>query len=213
MIQANLVHTVGDVIISVVHNEEILKSCLAFSQGSDFLNQGERLCQKYNTLEQQYSEGNSRARESSRKLKEARKHLKLRYMRHLSIARLTFKNIPEHWEKLGLNSERYPDLQSWVKQAQRFYYHARPIGKQNESYGIPRHELEEVHQLLGQMIELSYQRKQAMTYTQLISQQKQECYAELEQWMQKFTSIACLALANKPQLLESLGIATKNKVM
>src|SRR5690606_36524005 len=107
----------------ILHHEEILKRFLAASCDEAVFKQGETLCQKYNVLDQQHREGQQRAREADRKLREVRKHLKLRYMRHLSIAKLTFKDIPEHWEKLGINSEHYPDLQSWIKQAQRFYYH------------------------------------------------------------------------------------------
>lgn len=210
MVQASLVHTVEVVTFSALHHEEILKRFHAYSFKERNFRKADNLCQQYRALEQQSIEGQSRASEASHNLREARRQLKLRYMRHLSMARLTFKNIPEHWEKMGLNSERLPDLQSWIKQAQRFYYHAKPMGEQSESYGIPRHELEEVSQMLAQLAELSYLRKRAVQCLQIINQQKQECYAELEEWMQTFTSTAHLALANKPQLLETLGIATRS---
>ncbi|WPP50540.1 hypothetical protein [Catalinimonas niigatensis] len=209
MTQANLILTVEAATFSALHHKEILKQFHACSYDPASFRQAESLCQKYRALEHLRLEGQSRAREASHNLREARRQLKLRYIRHLSIARLTFKNVPEHWEKMGLNSERFPDLQSWIKQAQRFYYHAKPIGEQSESYGIPRHELEEVSQMLGQLAELSYLRKQAINYMEMINQQEQECYVALEQWMRDFTSAAQSALATKPQLLEALGFFTK----
>lgn len=211
MTQENLIHNAESAIFSILHQRDILNRFHAFSYDESIFKQGESLCQKYSLLHQQHMEGQHRAQQAGRKLKEARKHLKLRYMRHLSMARLTFKDIPEHWEKLGLNSERYPDMQSWIKQAQRFYYHAKPIGELNTSYGIARQELEEANQILSQMAELSHLRKQAMSHAQTINQQKQECYVALGQWMQKFSPIARQVLAHEPEMLESFGLLSQIK--
>lgn len=213
MVQTSLISTAEAAIFSILQDQKILDHFCALSFDKSGFKQGEDLCKKYGLLDSQLIKEQNRARDTSHKLKEARRHLKLRYMRHLSIARLTFKDIPEHWERLGIDSERYPELQSWVKQAQRFYLHAKPMAGHTSSYGIAHHELEEVKQILEQIAELAHLRKQAMSYMQMITQRKQECYAELEQWMQKFSSVACIALAHEPQILESLGILTNSKAV
>ena len=74
---------------------------------------------------------------------------------------------------------------------------------------MPQATLNEARKLVEHVETLDILRQQTKSQLQILTQQKQEALAELEQWMRRFYRIARIALEDQPQQLEALGLVVK----
>jgi hypothetical protein len=132
------------------------------------------------------------------------------YMRHIKVARIALKDDRGAQQTLNLASRRKRTFAGWLAQAQQFYANAladRAILDRLAAFGITQSALAtgQLHvEAIGTGDAARHQRKGA---AQDATRARDAALAALDAWMSDFVKIARVALQDRPQLLEQLGVA------
>ncbi|WPP51379.1 hypothetical protein [Catalinimonas niigatensis] len=209
MNQDKLTHLMSMAIYNALNDPDILRPLSKLSYDTKALREGEKLCNQFKELIEQQGDAQRLAKEATRNLQATRQHLQQKYLQHLSIARVIFKEQPQMIQELGLKGKRKQRIENWLMQCQRFYYHAAKYAETLAKYNITPTEIAEMQSLLSEIIGLHALQKQAQGRAQILTRQKQEMGALTEHWYRKFIKVARLALDAEPQQMEALGIVVK----
>nr|WP_321357374.1 hypothetical protein [uncultured Draconibacterium sp.] len=134
------------------------------------------------------------------------------YMVILAICKIAFKNDVKAISTLDLTGRRATTLSGWLKQTRNFY-HAILANEEWKTALANYGQTEDI--LTGQLAaidavaEASEATKKEMGDAQNATQERDEKIEELVDWVSDYEVIARIALADKPQLLEKLGIVVK----
>ena len=175
------------------------------NEGASLLNEATTLVE---TQKSEYGEVDA-AQEAYETL---RKQAHKSYMAILAISKIAFKNDAKAISTLDLTGRRATTLSGWLNQTRNFYHAI--LGDERwkaalASYG----QTEDI--LTGQLAAVdtvalaSEARKREMGDAQNATQERDEKLEELLDWVSDYEVIARIALADKPQLLEKLGIVVK----
>lgn len=209
MSKITLLHLLLTAIRAALQDNDILRQLAKLGYDAKMLREGEKLGNAFGELMQKHEEAQRGAKAATRNLHSAQQELQHTYMRHLSQSRIIFKDQPEFREELRLDGPRKKSLDKWLKQCKDFYYHAPAHLDVLEKYNISGSEITAMQTLLGEIINLYTQQKQAHGKAQVLTQQKQEMAVVVEQWYRKFIRVARIALDEQPQQLEILGVVVK----
>lgn len=135
------------------------------------------------------------------------------YMVNLRIAKIAFKNNVQAQSTLDLNTRRATTFSGWLKQTLGFY-HAL-LANENwlnsmNSFGITTERIQDGLNLIEDVNEQAEQVKKEKGDAQNATQLRDMKFEELHDWISDYEEIAKIALADKPQLLEKLGIVVKS---
>ena len=135
------------------------------------------------------------------------------YMRYVKIARIAFKDKPGIFTELALNGKRKRSFSGWLLQASQFY--GNLLGEQQRleamgNYGITPELLTagQVDLEAVQTANISQQKEKGDA--QAARETRDEAIDNLDDWLSDFIAIAKIALEEKPQLMESLGILARS---
>ena len=135
------------------------------------------------------------------------------YMDMLAIARIAFKNDVQAQTTLELNGRRASTLSGWLKQTLGFY---RAI-LANEGwktamagYGQTEEKLTAEIAAIEGVAAASENVRKEMGDAQNATLERDMKLEQLAEWVNDYEVIARIALADKPQLLEKIGIVVKN---
>lgn len=134
------------------------------------------------------------------------------YMNMVRIARVAFKNNVQAVSTLELNGRRARTISGWLKQTLGFY---RAILANEEwkaamaFYGQTEELLSSRLAAIENVAKASEVVKKEKGDAQNATQQRDQKLEELVEWVSDYEVIARIALADKPQLLEKLGIVVK----
>ncbi|WP_319503078.1 hypothetical protein [uncultured Draconibacterium sp.] len=134
------------------------------------------------------------------------------YMDMIRIARVAFKNDVKATSTLELNGRRSRTISGWLKQTHGFY---RAILANEEwkaalaVYGQTEEKLSAQLAAVEAVATASETVKKEKGDAQNATQERDEKIEELLDWVSDYEVIARIALADKPQLLEKLGIVVK----
>ena len=134
------------------------------------------------------------------------------YMVNLKIAKIAFKNDLQAQSTLDLNTRRASTFSGWLKQTLGFYHALLSNeGWKNVmgTFGITVEKLEEGLALVEEVNAKAEQVKKEKGDAENATQLRDEKFEELHDWISDYEEIAKIALADKPQLLEKLGIVVK----
>lgn len=209
MNQLKLLQDVALVITNVKEDKDILRQLSKLSYDLKSIESAEKLYHQFRELIMQQEDAHLAAKEMTRTLQDTRQLIQQKYQKHLSLTRLIFAEDKKAFEELGLKGKRMQRMDKWLKQCQRFYYHAGAYVALFEKYNIPSSEIEEMQTLLEQVHQIYAKQKAAQSQAQVLTQKKMEVGAALEKWYRKFIKVARIALEEQPQQLEALGVVVK----
>jgi len=135
------------------------------------------------------------------------------YMRCVKIARIAFKNNPGIATELAINGTRKRTLSGWLLQAKQFYINAfgnPEILKGLAEYGMTKAKLEACQKELETVETVNLTQEKEKGEAQNATKIRDKAMDELNGWLSDFIAIARVALAEEPQLLESLGILERS---
>lgn len=142
-----------------------------------------------------------------------RKDAHSNYMDMLAIGKIALKKDVKAISTLDLTGRRASTLSGWLKQTQGFY-RAILLNDQWKAalavYGQTEEKLMAQLAAVDGVATASEIKKKEMGDAQNATQERDEKLEELVDWVSDYEVIARIALAEKPQLLEKLGIVVKS---
>jgi hypothetical protein len=142
-------------------------------------------------------------------LKQSWDKAKVSYVRLVKITRVAFKGDAGTATRLGLNGKRKNTLAGWLLQAQQFYSNALSspdLLVTLAKYGVTLTKLEAAQAEMYAVELANQQQEREKGEAQDATQARDAAIAALNKWLSDFVAIARIALEERPQLLESLGI-------
>ncbi len=134
------------------------------------------------------------------------------YKIHLAIAIIVFKNDKAAQTALQLSGRRATTLSGWIQQCNNFYSNllANPdwLAEMNK-HSISEEALTAGKQLIANVASYAEVIMREKGDAQQATKERDAKLEELAEWVNDYVSIAKLALADSPQLLEKLGIVVK----
>ena len=142
-------------------------------------------------------------------LETARDQANADYMRFVKVARVALKSDRDAFQKLDLDGKRKVSLSGWLAQAKQFYLNAlADAGVQTKlaDFGITQTKLDAGKALVDAAEAANAVQEKEKGEAQQATLERDQALDNLDGWMSDFTAIARVALEEKPQLLEKLGI-------
>lgn len=131
------------------------------------------------------------------------------YMRSVKVARVVLKADRAAFQKLDLNGKRKASISGWLNQARQFYTNAladSDILAKLGQFGITQARLESGKLLVDAVETANAVQEKEKGEAQQATIERDADLDKLDDWMSDFTAIARVALEEKPQFLEKLGI-------
>jgi len=131
------------------------------------------------------------------------------YMKHVKVGRIALKDNYAAFLKLGLEGSRKRTLSGWLVQARQFYSNAlsdTTIQNELAAFGITVEKLQQSQQLVDEVESANSAHKKEKGEAQQATLDRDKVMDFLEDWMSDFIAIARIALEERPQLLEKMGV-------
>lgn len=176
------------------------------------LNEGAGLLVEATTLVETQGKEYGELDEAQADFDTERKAANRTYMDMVRICRVAFKNDVKAMSTLELNGRRARTISGWLKQTLGFY---RAILASSEwkaalaVYGQTEEKITTQVATIEGVATASETVKKEKGDAQNATQERDEKIEELVDWVGDYEVIARIALADKPQLLEKLGIVVK----
>jgi hypothetical protein len=129
-----------------------------------------------------------------------------KYIYHIKVAKLAFRNDLGKQRQLQLNVARKRNLAGWLEQARFFYQEIQGMAAEMEQMGVTASELSQAQAMIEAVADTKRSYKGLEGEAQLATQERNIALKALEDWVRKFTKAARLALDENDQLLEGLGL-------
>lgn len=187
-----------------------VKTLLAeFGYDDTRLNAGKTLLDTANQLQQTQQKEYGDQFEATGALKDVWEKADKDYMRFVKIARIALKSEHALYQKLALNGTRKNTLSGWIGEAKQFYLNAladTAVLAKMAAFGMSQAKLEAGKALLEQTEAAHAAREKEKGEAQQATLERDKAMDQLEEWLSDFIAIARIALEEKPQLLEQLGV-------
>ncbi len=173
------------------------------------LNEGKTLLNTANSLQQKQQKEYGDQFEATGTLNEAWEKADKEYMRFVKVARVALKSEYALYRKLGLNGVRKKTLSGWFAQAKQFYLNAladADVMEKMSVYGMTQIKLEAGKTLLEELETANAVQEKEKGEAQQATLERDNAIDQLEEWLSDFIAIGRIALEEKPQLLEKLGV-------
>lgn len=136
------------------------------------------------------------------------------YMKHLKLARVALEGNRGIEVKLGLKGPREKATGKWLVQGRQFYENALAdaliLGKLS-SYGVTLENLQAGLALVNEVERLYRSRERERGEAQDSTVLHDELFEKLDSWYSDFVKVARIALEERPQLIEKLGILERSE--
>ena len=196
-------------ISNAMSDEEIKTLLLEYNYDDARYNEGLELHKKaeelYNKQKKEYSE-QYKASEEFEKAYNAAKPV---YLEHVELTRLAFRNDTSKLVSLGIEGSLQRQFSAWLTQARQFYDNTVKDEKVLEKisrYNLTKEKLEKGLQLISLVEEANNKQEKEKGEAQQFTKDRDKAMDELSDWIYELSVVAKFALAEKPQLLEKLGI-------
>ncbi len=194
-------------------NAEILGLVSEYGYTETKLNEGKALYEATNTLfikqKTEYAEQYAATIAVDEKWKTAH----AAYMKQVKVARVALQKDTGAYLKLGLVGARKEAIAGWLLQTSQFYTNALAdsgILTKLAEYGITQTKLEEAKALVDEVEAANVEQQKEIGEAQQATLDRNTKYGELTEWDSKYVAIARIALEERPQLLEELGILERS---
>lgn len=147
--------------------------------------------------------------EATDEFKAARAAANKPYMVFVKVGRVAFKNDRAMFQTLGLDGKRKISTSGWLSQVKQFYINALGdpdcLAKLAE-FGQTQEKLEAGHALFETAELANAKQEKEKGESQQATIDRDEAFELMSDWVADYKAIARIALEDKPQLLEKLGI-------
>lgn len=129
------------------------------------------------------------------------------------VARVVFKKDPGITTKLAIAGARKRTLSGWTEQANLFYDNALgnpDILNDLAQFGITAEKLQAGKAQVEELAALNAAQEEEKGEAQQATKTRDEAIDTLDDWLEDFLAIAEVALADRPQLLEALGVRVRS---
>jgi len=198
---------------NTLNDPEILSRVSEFGYNADRMTEGKALQVKAAQLHQKQMTEYGEQYQASSAVKAKWEEAEKPYMVYLETARVPFKREPAIMVKLGLAGDRKTSFSGWLTQARQFYTNAlndsEVLAKLGQ-FGITEAKLQAGQQLLDELEAANTDQEKEKGEAQQATADRDVALDEMDDWVSDYTAIARIALADKPQLLEKLGIVVRS---
>jgi hypothetical protein len=193
-------------------DQKILNAVTPLGYGPEKLTEGQSLLNEATVLVETQKREYGEVDAAQQVFDNQRKNAHKVYMAVLAISKIAFKGDVQAISTLDLTGRRASTFSGWLNQTRSFY---RAI-LANEAwktelakYGQTEEMLTAELAMIDAVATASENKKKEMGDAQNATQERDEKLEELAEWVSDYEVIARIALADKPQLLEKLGIVVK----
>lgn len=177
------------------------------------LNEGKALYETALQLHQKQKAEYGDQVSATREFKDQWKAAGREYMKFVKLARIALKSQPGALLKLDLNGERKKTFSGWLSQTKQFYINA--LGDSEvltalAGFGITPEKLQAGQQLVLDTESANAAQEKEKGEAQQATPERDTAMDQLDEWKSDFTAVARIALEEKPQLLEKLGILERS---
>ena len=194
---------------NAISDNEVKTLITEFGYDDTRLNEGKALLDRANQLQQAQQKEYGDQFEATGSLNDVWDKAEKEYMRFVKVARIVFKTEHALYQKLDLGGHRKRTLSGWVAQAKQFYLNAlsdTTVLEKMAAYGMTQAKIETGKTLLEETETANAAQKKEKGEAQQATLERDNAVDNLEDWFSDFIAIARIALEEKPQLLEKLGI-------
>ena len=131
------------------------------------------------------------------------------YLKSVKLARVVFRDDPKAWAALQLAGERGRSLSAWLDQSTVFYRNLLgdpALLAALAKVGLTRDKAVAEQALVQTVADRQVAQRRETGEAQEATEQRDTKIAALDRWVQDFRAVAKVALGDRPQLLEKLGI-------
>lgn len=135
------------------------------------------------------------------------------YTLHRKMAKVIFRNDDILLQKLALKGRVPKAYVNWLAAIKTFYSEIAADAEIQSKLARLKFQKEEADAGLTAIAEVEASRSNYIKETgesQEATQTKDAAFAKLDHWMQDFYAVAKIAMDDKPQLLEALGVLVRN---
>lgn len=189
-------------------NSEIMRRLIVYKYGPERMETGEQsytVAREF-SLKQIAEYGDKHA--ATAKVKECRAEASIVYYKTFKVAKIAFRDDSGAQTALGLNGRRKQSLAGCLPQARCLFVNIleseHHINKM-AYFGYDQEKLESEYALVKALEEAILEQKVETGQAQNATKERDAKVDEMDRWMADFKSIAKIALADKPQLMEELG--------
>jgi hypothetical protein len=193
-------------------DQKILNAVTPLGYGPEKLTEGQSLLNEATVLVETQKREYGEVDAAQQVFEDQRTNAHKVYMAVLAISKIAFKGDVQAISTLDLTGRRASTFSGWLNQTRSFY---RAI-LANEAwktelakYGQTEAMLTGELAMIDAVATASENKKKEMGDAQNATQERDEKLEELAEWVSDYEVIARIALADKPQLLEKLGIVVK----
>jgi hypothetical protein len=210
---ANKIQSAGNAINSALNNEEVLEMLSRYGYGREKLLEGQALWEKTKEMvtfqTKEYGDQYSQKAEVERLFGEYYPQ----YMVYLKLARIAFQDNHGFLYSLRATGKRNRSYSGWLKDARAFYgnlsANSEALGK-IAAFGVTTMDISAGLDNVNRF-ETAYQTYLTeMGEAQQSTKDRDKVIDELSSWFSDFRAVARIALYEKPQLLETLGIFVRS---
>ncbi len=196
-----------------INDELILSAVSQYGYTSEKLQQAKTLLNEAQTASDSFTKEYNDVDIAFNERNNAFEHVDELYKKYLAIAKIVFKNDHAAQVSLDLNGRRASRISKWLAQTTSFYTNLLANEQwvnQMNTFGITNESLQEgstgVNSIKLQNEHILREKGDAQQATLLRDNKIEDLY----EWIQDYETIVSIALMEKPQLLEKLGIIVKN---
>ena len=209
---AEKLHSMGNGIKGALNNPEIQEKLRIFGYPQERIREGERLWNNANSLMvvqvNEYGNQYGLSNEQEKFLDETYGQ----YMVVVKVTRVVLKRKPDMLARLGVLGQRPRSLSGWLRSGRILYTNILETPEALNaivSAGISEQRLHEGLQNIEKIEDLHVKQLGGKSAAQQATQERDKAFDELCDWYSDFRAIARIALYDKPQLLEAMGIVKK----
>ncbi len=151
--------------------------------------------------------------DSYKAFKKVRKKLETLYAKHRKMAKVVFRKEPETAKKLSITGSIPDAYIKWLEIVRTFYNVTNTDTEIQSKLARLKITAEELNIGSTKVTELETARSEYLREKgedQNATKAKDAAFAKMDDWMSDFYAVARIALEDKPQLLESLGIFVRS---
>jgi hypothetical protein len=203
---------INEGISGVESNQEIQEDLNAFGYTIERIREGKVLVDKVTDLMTTHVEEYSDQYIATGEFSKFWKKIYAAYMVTLKIVRVAFAEEPEILHRFNATGRRNRSLSGWLRDAKILYTNLLNSPEALAViavYGYTVEKLNAEFQNVTEVERLHTKQLREKGIAQQTTVERDKAYDELCKWYSKFRAVARIALYNKPQLLEALGIVKK----
>jgi hypothetical protein len=199
-------------ISGVQNNPEIQERMAQYGYTSERVVEGQVKLENVKRLTAFHAEEYSEQFVATGKLGKSWTNIYGKYMITLKVVRVAFHREPGKLQDFHATGQRHRSLSGWLNDARILYTNLQETPGALETmvqYGYTAERLQEEQLQVEEVAQLHSQQLEETAGAQQSTQDRDRAFDELCDWFSDFRAIARVALYDKPQLLEGLGIVKK----